>query len=394
MKVTSVKAIVLSYQYDYAIADALNYFSKRNAVIVQIGTDEGITGLGESACFGGPPFTTASMIEDELAKYVLGEDPTNIKRIMQRMWYGSRHHGRGGVTQASMSGINIALWDIVGKKIQTPLYKLFGAYTDKIEPYASSGFYRENKDIRDVANEVAGYMDEGFRFAKIKCARTPDAMISPTKDMPDGNYCTVSMEEDLARVEACVNAVKGKGKIMVDGNNAWTPFDAILMGRNFEKMGVYWFEEPVATDDVSGSAEVARALDMPISGYESEPSPFRFRDIISTRAVDIVQPDVIWTGGFDEVRKVAAMAELFHMPVVPHVFASAVCLVANMHLIASIPNGNILELDRNVYPLRDELTTEPIEIIDGFVRLPNKPGLGIELNEDTVKKYQIFENPR
>ncbi len=391
MKVTNIKAIVLSYDMGVAFADARNYFSKRNGVLVQIETDEGFTGIGESACFGGSPFSVSHVIEHELADYVLGKNPMNIQAIMQNIWYGTMHRGRGGLMQMAMSGIDIALWDIIGKKLNTPLYQLFGAYTDKIVPYASAGFYVDGFAAEDYANLVRSYMDEGFKFAKIKCARTPAAMMSPTKDMPGGQYGTYTMEEDLERVEACARAVAGRGKLMVDGNCAWSPSDAILMGRHFEKMGVYWFEEPVASDDLEGSAEVARALDIPISGNESETNPYRFRDLIVARAVDIVQPDVTWTGGITACRKIAAFAELYHMPVIPHIFATAISLVANMHLIASIPNGHMVEFDRNVTPLRDDLLVQPINMVDGFVHLPKGPGLGVELNTDTIRKYQIFE---
>ena len=393
MKVTSVKAIVLSYPYDHAIADACAFFSRRNAVIVQIETDEGITGIGESACFGGPPFTTAGMIENELARYVIGRDPMDVEKIMRHIWWGTRQHGRGGLTQSAMGGIDIALWDIVGKKLKMPLYKLFGAYTDKLVPYASAGFYQDDKGAKELADDVAGYIDNGYKFAKIKCARTPEAFLSPTSYMPSSDYCTYTMEQDLERVEACCRAIEGKGRLIVDGNSAWSPSDAIIMGRKFEKLNVYWFEEPVATDNLEGSAEVARALDLPVSGYESESSMYRFRDMIVMKAVDIVQPDVIWAGGFTPCRKIAAMAELYHMTVIPHSFSTGVCLAANMHFIASISNSHMLEIDQNPYPLRTELLTEPIRVVDGFVPLMDGPGLGIELDEAVVKKYQIFQDP-
>ncbi len=307
---------------------------------------------------------------------------------------GTRQHGRGGLTQAALSGIDIALWDIVGKKLKTPLYKLFGAYTDKLVPYASAGFYQDDKGAKELAEDVLSYIDAGYGFAKIKCARTPEAFLSPTGYMPRSDYCTYTMEEDFERVLACCNAIKGKGRLIVDANSAWSPSDAIIMGRRFEKLDVYWFEEPVSPDNIEGSAEVARALDMPVAGYESEMSVHRFRDMIAARAIDIVQPDTIWTGGFTQCFKIASMAELYHLPVIPHSFSTAVCLAANMHFIASISNSHMVEVDQNFYPLRSELLTEPISVIDGFVPLMDKPGLGIELNPDTVKKYQIFEDPR
>ena len=390
MKITNVRALVLSYTYKNGIADALNYFSKRNAVIVILETDNGNQGIGESACFGGPPTSTKYLIENEFAKYVIGEDPTNVESIWQKMWYGSRHHGRRGLTQACISGIDIALWDLIGKQAKMPLYRLWGGYTNKIQSYASAGFYQKGKGIKELANEVESYIEEGFKFIKIKVGRTPETMLCPTRNMPKGDTCVVTLEEDLTRVEACIKVLKNRAKLIVDVNNAWTPSVAIKMGREFEKMGVYWIEEPVATDDVKGSVEVARALDIPIAGYESESGLYGFRELIENRAVDIVQPDVCWTGGFSVCHRIAALALAYNLPVIPHVFSSGVSLIANMHFIASISNGHLLEFDRNPYPLRDDLISEKVTVdFDGYVNIPEKPGLGIELNEKVVKKYLV-----
>jgi len=390
LKITDVRVLILSYKYDNAIADALNYFSKRNAVIVILDTDAGLQGIGESACFGGPPQSTKNIIEGELKRYVIGKDPTNIERIWQQMWYGSRQHGRRGLIQSAISGIDIALWDLIGKQAKIPLYRLWGGYTDKLKPYASAGFYQEGKGIEELSNEVEQYIEEGFQYVKIKIGRTPETMLCPTENMPDGDKCTVSLEEDLARVESCTKVLQNRGKLIVDVNNTWTPSIAIQMGRKFEKMGIYWIEEPVATDDILGSAAVAKELDIPIAGYESESGLFGFRELIENRSVDIVQPDVCWTGGFSECRRIAAFASAHNLPVIPHVFSSAISLVANMHFIASINNGHLLEFDRNIYPLRDELIVEKINMDrDGYVKIPEKPGLGVSLNKEIVEKYLV-----
>lgn len=390
MKITEVKAIVLSYDYKYAIADAQNYFSTRSAVIVLLKTDSGLTGIGEAACFGGPPENTKYIIEKELSRFVLGQDPEFVELIWKRMWDGTRMHGRRGIIMAGMSGIDIAIWDLIGKSANMPLYKVLGGYTNRLLPYASSGFYQHGKGTKEIAEEVGSYFDRGFKYAKIKVGRNPEVFMSPTTNMPGGEYCTYTLEEDLERVEACCSMARGKGRVIVDANNTWTTYTAIQMGRAFEKMGVFWLEEPVHVDNIRGSAQVAQALDMPVAGYESEIGLFGFREFIINQAVDIVQPDVIWSGGITECRKIAALAYAFNLPVNPHIFSSAVSLAANMHFLASLNNGGILEFDQNVYPLRDELTVEPITINrDGFVYLPEKPGLGIELNEEIVKKYRV-----
>lgn len=390
MKITDVKATVLQYTYENGIADAQNYFSTRSCVIVQILTDKGITGIGESACFGGPAVNTKYIVEKELAPIVIGEDPTMIERIWRKMFDRTRQHGRGAIINTAMSGIDIALWDILGKVTGLPVYKLLGGYTNRLKPYASSGFYSRGKTAEKMAQEVESYFQQGFQYAKIKVGRNPEVFMSPLPNMQFANECNFTLEQDLARVQACCQVADRYGaKIMVDANNTWNTFTALKMCREFEKLGVFWIEEPLHLDNIEGSVELAAALDMPVAGYESETGGFyRFKEFIDRHAVDIVQCDAIWSGGFTECRRIANYALGHCMPVIPHVFSSAISLVANMHLMASFSNGGILELDRNVYPLRDELLTESVQVAsDGFVYLPDGPGLGIELRQDTIERY-------
>jgi L-alanine-DL-glutamate epimerase-like enolase superfamily enzyme len=162
------------------------------------------------------------------------------------------------------------------------------------------------------------------------------------------------------------------------------------MGRALEPHKLYWIEEPVATDDIAGSAMVADALATPIAGYETEVGLDGFRELITRGAVDIVQPDIAWSGGFSECRRIAALAHAHHRMVAPHAFASAVTLVASLQFIASIPNGLVLEFDQNPNGLRDELLKELIRIdSDGMIRLPERPGLGIELDPRAVERYRV-----
>ena len=217
LTVTKVEAMVLRYQYEKGIADAQNFFSARSAVIVQVHTACGITGIGESASFGGPAETTKYIIEHELAPIVIGEDASSVSRIWQKMFDRTRQHGRSGVIMAAMSGIDIALWDVVGKHADLPVYKLFGGYTDKVVPYASSGFYSPGKTASDTAEECRSYFKRGFKYAKIKIGRNPEMLLTPLHNMAYAEECQYSVEEDLARVEACCNVAKEYGaRIMVD----------------------------------------------------------------------------------------------------------------------------------------------------------------------------------
>jgi len=388
MKITDVTTIKLTYAMDRPMADAIHYMPARPTLLVLVQTDGGLTGLGESAAYGGSLESMEAVILGELRNAVVGEDPFMVERLWSKMATRSQQRGRRGVLMMAISGIDIALWDIIGQATKTPLYRLLGGYRDTLDVYASAGFYAGDKSVDELANEVGGYVERGFRTVKIKVGRNPDVILNPLHDMNAWDYATVGLEEDAERVRAAQGAAGKRARVAIDANNAWTPSTALRFMDLIGDREIAWLEEPVATEDLAGSAEVAHMLRTPVAGYETETGLPGFRELISRRAVDIVQPDVIWTGGITETRKVAALAHAYHLPVIPHVFSSAVASIANMHLIASLPNGGLLELDQNPNPLRSDLLEEPLTVDgNGRLRLPDGPGLGVRLSESALQKY-------
>ena len=390
MQITDVTTIKLRYEVPVPMADAIHYMPERPTLIVQVHTDEGIVGLGEAAAYGGFLESTEALILGELRRTIVGQDPFRVERLWSMMATRAHQRGRGGMLLMAISGVDIALWDIIGQATRTPLYRLLGAYREKLDAYASAGFYAGDKDAAALAEEVGAYADRGFRTIKIKVGRNPDVMLNPLRDMPANDYALATLDQDIERVHAARAAIGPSVRLATDANNAWTSPVALRFMREVEALDVFWLEEPVATEDVDGSAEVARSLDTPVAGYETETGLAGFRDLIEGRAVDIVQPDVIWTGGITECRKVAALAQAHGMPVIPHVFSSGLASIANMHFIASLPNGGLLEFDQNPNPLRSALFEEPIEVgADGTVTLPDGPGLGVRLNQSTIDRYRV-----
>ncbi len=390
MRITEVETLELRYVMDVAMADAVHYMPERGLLLVRVHTDEGIVGIGESAAYGGSLASMSAIVLNDLKPSLVGEDPFRIEKLWAKMAWRSHQRGQRGMLPMAMSGVDIALWDIVGQATKTPLWKLLGGYRDTLDCYASAGFYAGNKGVPEVAAEFAGYAERGFRFGKMKVGRNPDVFSNPLHDMWASDYALATLEEDVERVRAVRAAVGPEFKLAIDANNAWTPAVTLAFMERVADQDIHWLEEPVATDDVTGSAEVAHALTVPVSGYESETGLGGFRDLIERRAVDIVQPDVIWTGGITASRKVAALAEAHRLPVIPHVFSSAVAAIANMHFIAGIPNGSLLEFDQNPNPLRTELFEESIAPgPDGKVRLPERPGLGVTLNQATIDRYRV-----
>jgi L-alanine-DL-glutamate epimerase-like enolase superfamily enzyme len=386
MKITDIRTIPLSYRCEPPYGSAGGMQSARGGLLVEVETDGGITGIGEAGVGGG---STRTVIENQLRPMLLGEDPLLIEGLWQKMFARTRQYGRRGIVMNALSGIDIALWDIAGKVAKLPVYRLLGACRDRVEAYASGGFYQEGKSADDLAGEAEAYRAGGFKGMKMKIGRNPSTQSHLRHLAADAQSCEVEPEEDIARVAAVRRALGPKAKLMVDVNCAWSPAMAIEMGRALEPYRLYWIEEPVATDDIDGSARVATTLATAIAGYETEIGLYGFRELITRGAVDIVQPDIAWSGGFSECRRIAALAQAYHLMVAPHAFASAVTLAASLHFIASIPNGLVLEFDQNLNGLRDELLNEPIRIDDdGMIRLSERPGLGIELDPAAVARYR------
>jgi L-alanine-DL-glutamate epimerase-like enolase superfamily enzyme len=391
-EIAYVKTYPVAYPLDEPLSDSIHYIPVRAALLVEVGTDDGEVGIGESAIYGGPASVVETMIHDELAPRILGQDPTKPEWLWQVMTGRSHQHGDGGVLPAAVSGLDIALWDILGQRAGLPLYRLLGGYRDEVPAYASAGFYAEGKDAEGLADEVRGYVEAGFRHVKIKAGRTTDTPMNPLVHMDAPDFATVTFAEDLRRVGAVRKAIGDDVHIMVDANNAWTKPTALEAGREFERLGIHWFEEPVPTDDREGSAALAAAIDVPIAGYETRTGLAGFRDLIADRAVDIVQPDVIWSGGITVCRRIAALSAAAGLPCVPHVFSTAVSLAANLHFIASIPNSYLLEFDQNPNALRTELLSRPITPDGrGFVTVPESAGLGVRLDPETLRRYAAAE---
>ncbi len=386
MKIVDIRAIPLSYRCDPPYGSAGGMQAARGALLVEVETDGGVTGIGEAGVGGG---SARHVIEQQLRPMLLGEDPLLIEGLWQRMFARTRQFGRRGIVMNAISGIDIALWDIAGKVAKLPLYRLLGGCRDRVEAYASGGFYQEGKSVDDLAGEAEGYRARGFRGMKMKIGRNPSTQTHLRHLAAHARRCEVEPEEDIARVAAVRRALGPNAKLMADVNCAWSPAMAIEMGRALEPYRLYWLEEPVATDDIDGSVRVADALATPIAGYETEIGLYGFRELIARGAVDIVQPDLAWSGGFSECRRIAALAQAHHLMVAPHAFAGAVLLAASLHFAAATPNALLLEFDQNPNGLRDELLKEPIAIDnDGMIRLSDRPGLGIELDPAAVARYR------
>ncbi|WP_164878387.1 mandelate racemase/muconate lactonizing enzyme family protein [Pollutimonas thiosulfatoxidans] len=367
--IRDIECIKLSYIPRYKPIDGLATIGSRDVFLVKIITDQGLYGIGESFALGSLDSLEA-IVNETLKPVLVGEDCRDVGRLWAKMYRTTFRYGRRGIVLAAISGVDIALWDLSGKICHQPVYKLAGGYRDQITAYASGGYYLEGRGIDALTEEAQRYLDQGFTMMKMKVGAAP-------------------LDVDLERIKQVQNVIGDKLRLGVDANAVWDFNTALEMGRKFEDLGIAFFEEPVSSDHIEDSIRLAQLLDTPIAGYETELTHFGMRDFIARHAVDIVQTDAIWAGGITEALRIATLASAWNKPVIPHFSASAVSLAANLHFGAAISNCELIELTQDENPLRDELLIDPISVKKGVVYLPSEPGLGIELNEETVSRFRV-----
>ncbi len=360
MKVVDVKAVPIAILLEKPLVWATGTTYERNTTIVQVMTDSGITGIGEAA---GPPRVVNAIVEI-LKKRIINENPLNIEALWRKMW-GKRSGQFADMIVSAISGIDIALWDIAGKEAGVSINRLLGGVCRRnVKAYATGGYF---KPINEIVEEVSRYAEQGFEAVKIKIG--------------------FGIDRDLEIVKAVRKAVGFGLGLMVDATEAYDTKTAMKLAGKLCRYEISWLEEPVPSRDIESLAEISSKVDIPIAAGEYEYTRFGFRDMIIRKAVDIIQPDITIAGGLTECKKIADMAEAWHIGCAPHVWGSVVGLAAALHLIASTQNCFILELDRTYNPLRDSLAKDQIKCENGYVEVPEKPGLGIELDPEALKKY-------
>ncbi|MFR5600915.1 MAG: mandelate racemase/muconate lactonizing enzyme family protein [Lachnospiraceae bacterium] len=389
MKITDIKTICLKYPYQEFIADGQSACFGRGALLIQVETDTEITGLGECATFGASMSAMADIIEHQLKPLMIGQNPLDIERLWETMVWSNFANGRRGLVMGAISGIDIALWDIAGKAAGLPLYRLLGANSDKVRGYASAGFYAPNKGIDELKREMEGYMEKGYTAFKMKVGRCRNQIGMPHRYVRKGDF-TISFAEDMERVAAVRETIGKDSILMLDMNCTWDVDTVLSAEKYFDKYDIYWIEEPSRSDDVAGYAKIAAGLKRTrVAGCESEQGLARYKELLEQKALDVVQANLGWSGGFTECRRIAALSLAYDKLFTPHTFFSAVLTAANVHFAASLPNVPFIESEENYNPLRTELLKEPLQC-DGEMNylVPQKPGLGVELNMDVVEKYR------
>jgi D-galactarolactone cycloisomerase len=374
MRIRKVEAVPLKYP----VADGLAYgmarglTNARTATLVRILTDEGLEGLGEA---WGPPEVVVRQVE-ALAHHFVGQDPFDLEVISAKIIGGGYHLGIQGLHITALSGLDIACWDLMGKAVGRPVAQLLGGIARReIQCYASTGYFLNKGELQPLLERA---LEGGYIALKIKIGH--------------------GVGDDIERVKTTRRVAGDKALLLVDINGNYTADAAIASAEALREYDIHWIEEPVAPPDIQGYERVRQAVRVPIATGEAEFTRFGFRELISRRLVDVLQPDVTKVGGLSEAKTITRMAQAWHIRVSPHVWGGAVAVAAGLQLACSLPDYPhtthpgfplLFENDRSPNGLRDQLLAEPFRVENGVIHLPDGPGLGITLDEKAVARWRM-----
>jgi D-galactarolactone cycloisomerase len=373
MRIEAVRSIPLLATLDEAQRTGVATFTKLATNLVEIRCDDGTVGYGECLARYSPRIW-AAIVEDLLAPLVVGADPFDTERLWTSMFRDLRSfsgHHRGMLVEG-IAGVDIALWDVKARALGVPLHALLGgAARTRLAAYASSVMQR---DPAAMVADAVSLVERGFRAIKIKVG--------------------IGAAADAAGLAAIRRAVGDEVELMIDANGAYRAPEAIDLARRIEELRIAWFEEPVVADDLDGYERIRAATAIPLAAGEAEFTRYGVRDLLARGVIDVLQPDVARSGGISETLKMIGLAAAHHVRYAPHVgFSAAVCVAASLHLAAATPTFWTYECIYTVNPLREHLAMAPVggpdQLVDGMIPVPGGPGLGIELNPETIRRYGV-----
>jgi D-galactarolactone cycloisomerase len=366
MKITDIKTIRLraSIPVQDQVFSRSGVRTMRSTTLVQIDTDEGINGFGSAS---GNGELIEAIVRKVLKPMLVGMDPTDIGAIWDKAYYrgGHKEFGTRGIGVIALSGVDIALWDILGKVRGEPLYKLLGGKCrDKVPVYATALYPEE---VSKVVKRAYDFAEQGFHGVKIKVG--------------------FDLDQDIRIVRAVRQELGKDFTVMTDANQGYSVDAGLKAAVAFAECGAFWLEEPLFVEDVEGHALLRNKGKVPIAVGENLQMCYAFENFVARGAVDFLQPDVARAGGVTEIRKIAAMAEKNKVPVSFHTWGDAVALAASVHLSAATQNCIVMELDYTYNPLREELLKQPVRFEKGSLIPPEKPGLGIEIEPAALQRF-------
>lgn len=366
MKIDHIEVINLRYEIPSGQGGAYSggRLTGRLTSLVRVFTSDGSVGLG--AAYSHPDLVRV-IIEHHLTPFLLGEDPRDVEALWQKMYRLTRWYGRKGAALSALGALDIAFWDLRGKTVGKPVYALLGGTRTTVPAYASALLW--NDDIDALRAEAAGYVDQGYRRVKMRLGQ--------------------SEAYDMTAVRAVRQAVGPSIGVITDASMRYTLEVAERMGKVLEEVNAFWYEEPFEPEDLDNYVALRKRTRVPLAAGENEFGLQGFRELLRAGALDIVQPDACRTGGITECDRIGRLAAAYNASVGTHTWSDAVALTANMHVVAALPNGLSVEVDRTGNPFIDDLLVEPLRVRDGQLSLSNAPGLGIDLDQTTIDRFRM-----
>lgn len=359
MRITNVSTRIISVPLERPIRTPIHYIVTVDNVLVELHTDEGVTGIAYLWCFGEQRAKALAALVHDMVLLVKGMDAFARNVVYARMEREANFLGKMGAITIAMSAIDTALWDIAGKALNRPVWQLLGGESRSIPVYAGGLFLSDSIDM--IVAEAKAYLASGFRAIKMRCG-------------------AADWRKDIARVEAVRDAVGPDIKLLVDVVQGWTVDRAIKVGRALEQFDLVYIEDPIAFDDLAGMAHIAAVLDTPIAAGENDYGLRGFRRLLECNAVDVAMMDLQRVGGISAWMQVAAMASAWGKPVVPHVFHEI-----SIHLLAAVPSALFLEY----VPWWEVLFRDTPKLVEGGMRPPDGPGLGLAFDTDAIERFRV-----
>jgi L-alanine-DL-glutamate epimerase-like enolase superfamily enzyme len=360
MKITNVLTQIVEKRNDTPLWNPREIWHKKNAVLVFIETDEGITGVGESWSEGGTSKPVESLIHNDIKPLIVGEEPTRIEWIWKKIYEETLTRGKSSIVYAAMSGVDIALWDILGKTVRRPVCDLLGCYNKKVFAYASGGLYGTDKTNDKLADEMKGYVDNGFKAVKIKVG-------------------SLSIQEEIERVSTVRSAIGDDIRLMVDAVYSLDLSTAIRLCKGLEHLNPYFMETPIAPNNIDGLKKISNQTSIHLAGNEIGSSLLEFRELITSGALTYIHFDCTLCGGITEAVKIAALAAAWNLSICLHCSTSIVSLAANLHLAASIRNCDSIEYHMVHQLLFDRIRDNKFKVEDSYLQVPDLPGIGVDI---------------
>ncbi|MBM3357059.1 MAG: mandelate racemase/muconate lactonizing enzyme family protein [Betaproteobacteria bacterium] len=361
MKITHVQTRIVRVPHEEPLAGGPAVSgATRDFVILTLGTDEGVEGIGITF-FGGALTGVLKSAVDALGALAVGEDPLRIEAIVAKLNDAAGGSGPGGIYTLALAAIDIALWDIRGKCFNVPVARMIGGFRDRVPTYASGALMR-TFPLEHVEKAAVTLVKKGFKQMKTQLALPGEA----------------SPEREVERIRVIRNAIGPGIDLMCDINQRWDVRQAIAIGSRVEEYHLYWLEDVVAHDDYPGLAAVAAALATPIAAGEYVYGIVPFRHMLEARSVDVVMVDVLRAGGITPWLKIAGMAQAFNLPVVSHLYPEI-----SVHVVAAVPNGLTVEY----MPWSAQLFEEVPRPVEGMLTVPDRPGLGLVFDRGAIKRF-------